>query len=494
MARICYYTIMKNNTIITILFLFILAFFLLPSDSFATVRPLSLGLSGSDVIALQNALIAKGYLPAGKNTGYFGTQTQTALEKFQCANKIACASSVSGYGIYGPKTQSILLAGGVSSMPSSFGSASPLEFSGWIPYWRTATGTADVLTHLSQLTSVMPFGYTMKNDGTLNDAAKLTQEPWTSFIATAKKNKVKVVPTVMWGNGDTIHKILSNATTRVALEDEIAKTVKENNFDGIDIDFEAKKHETMDYFSTFLKGLYQRMENKLVYCTVEARMPLEDRYSPGAVIPADATDYANDYTAMNKYCDRVEIMAYDQGVIDLRLNKARSAPYAPIADSDWVASVVTLASKNIAKNKIVIGVATYGYEYTVTPVFGSGYKYKTLWPFNPKYATDIASQLHIVPNRTGAGEIGFTYTASLLKAIAPTGSESTQTQQEMASSTVAQNLGSQISSADPFNYITWSDAQSIADKVALARKLGVRGVAVFKFDGGEDPGMWNVLK
>ena len=40
----------------------------------------------------------------------------------------------------------------------------------------------------------------------------------------------------------------------------------------------------------------------------------------------------------------------------------------------------------------------------------------------------------------------------------------------------------------------WSDAKAIEDKVKLARKLGVRGVAVFKFDGGQDTGAWNVLR
>ena len=299
----------------------------------------------------------------------------------------------------------------------------------------------------------------------------------------------------MWGDGEAIHRILSNQTTRIALEDEIVLWVNTYGFDGIDIDFEAKKHETIDYFSTFLKGLYQRMGNKWVYCAVEARMPLENRYSPGATIPPDATNYANDYNALNKYCDRVEIMAYDQGTIDLRLNAARSAPYAPVADAGWVGTLVTLVSQSIAKNKIVIGVPTYGYEYLVTPLLEGGYKYERQWAFNPRYATQIAAQLGITPNRTSANEMGFTYNPSALLAVAPTGSDSTQTQQQTTPAiTVAQNAGSQINTSQPFNYMTWSDAQAIKDKVDLARQLGVRGVAVFSMGGAEDQAMWSILK
>ena len=481
-----------NRKITTFAVLALLLFsFFASTKTFAATRSLSLGNSGSDVVALQNALIANGYLSSGENTGYFGPLTDAALKKFQCDKGIACANTaVPGYGIYGPHTQAALLGSGAVTG----GASGSLEFSGWVPFWRAATGTQDVTPHLSQLTSVMPFGYTMKSDGTLKDAADITQEPWKSFIANAKKNKVRVIPSVMWGDGDSIQRVLSNTSKRIALEEQIANTVKQNNFDGIDIDFEAKKHETINYFSTFLKGLYQRMGKKWVYCTVEARMPLADRYSPGATIPSDASDYANDYVAMNKYCDRVEIMAYDQGVIDVRLNKARTAPYAPVADPVWVDGLVSMALKSIKKNKIIIGVPTYGYEYTVTPIPGDGYKYKVLWPFNYKYATDIAAKLGITPERNSADEIGFSYDPAVLAAMTPGENDSTQTQQHVATSTVvAENAGSSNTS-QPFNFLSWSDAQAVADKVALARKLGVRGVAVFKFDGGEDQGIWNVLK
>src|SRR3989338_857230 len=457
----------------TMLSLFLLVSFFLPSRALAA-RSLSIGLSGSDVAALQNVLIEKGYLATGKAAGYFGPLTEAGIKKFQCDQNIVCAGTrASGYGVYGPRTQAALA--GASSI-------NQFEFSGWIPYWRTATGTADVLPHLSQLTSVMPFGYTMKNDGTLADTAKLREEPWTSFIAAAKKANVRVVPTVMWGNGETIHRVLSNTATRIALEDEIANVVKQSGFDGIDIDFEAKKHETIDYFSTFLKGLDMRLGNKLLYCTIEARMPLDHRYSPGAVIPPDAMDYANDYKEINKYCDRVEIMAYDQGTIDVHLNGIRSKPYAPVADPAWVETLVTLAAKSISKNKIIVGIPTYGYEYQISLLPDASFEYKVLWPFNPRYAIDIAKKIGITPTRTGAGELGFLTTSAT---SVPAGAEATE-----AEPTTIPPASTLIS----LNYLTWSDAKAIADKVALARKLGVRGVAVFKFDGGQDPGMWGVLK
>jgi spore germination protein YaaH len=64
----------------------------------------------------------------------------------------------------------------------------------------------------------------------------------------------------------------------------------------------------------------------------------------------------------------------------------------------------------------------------------------------------------------------------------------------VATSSTVQNQGSQIDTNQPFNYITWSDVTSIADKVALAHRLGVRGVAIFSLGGAEDQTMWNILK
>ncbi len=467
-------------------FTFVIATMLLVAiPSIAEARSLLYGMTGSDVVELQNKLIAKGHLAAGYNTGYFGSLTQTAVRKYQCAMGIVCSGTTSnGYGVYGPRTQAAMNAGWEGD----------LEFSGWIPYWRKDDGVEDVMPHIEELTSIMPFGFTVKTDGTLADTAKLQEEPFASLIAEAKAQGVRVVPTVMWGSGETIHAILSNTTKRIALEDEIAALVKEYDFDGIDIDFEAKKHETIDYFSTFLKGLYQRMGKKWVYCTVEARMPLSHRYEPGATIPDDAEDFANDYTEMNKYCDRFEIMAYDQGVIDLFLNKEHEAPYAPTADTAWVEAMVNLAAETVDKKKIVIGVPTYGYEYAVLPVADEGYAYKVLWPFNPGYATEIAEKLGITPERNGAGELGFSYTPDELLANDTEGQYDDLRDIVVSTERITENASTPSAGETQYHYLSWSDAEAVQEKIDLAKKLGVRGIAVFKFDGGEDQGIWEVLK
>ncbi len=352
-------------------------------------------------------------------------------------------------------------------------STMPFEVSGWIPYWRAATGTIDTLSHIQKLNTVMPFGYIVQNDGSLYDAFGLSATSSTStahlLTIVARAEHVKIVPTVMWSNGAAINSILRSASRRQALETRIASLVKNQGFDGIDIDFENKLAETRPYFSLFLQGLYARMGQKLVYCSIEARTPPSSAF---AVIPSKLA-YANDYTALNKYCDRVQIMTYDQGSIDLKLNAtASSTPYVPVADSAWVQKVIELAAQTISKKKIVIGVATYGYEYDLIPL-AQGYRYNLNWAFNPRYATTLASELGIVPKRNAAGELSFVYQSTTTPAITTSAMTSTVT--------------------NPLRIVWWSDASAINDKILLAKKLGVRGIAIFKLDGGEDPSLWDIL-
>lgn len=371
------------------------------------------------------------------------------------------------------------------------------EVSGWIPYWRAATGTADVLPNLRTLTEVNPFVYTLAPDGALIDNGELNKEPWTTLRAEAKNKNIRYIPTVMTSNSELVHQLLSNTQTRIALEDTLANLVKEEGFDGIDIDFEGKKAETKEYFSTFLKGLKMRLKDKWLMCTIESRTPLADRYY-GTTPPPDATTYANDFKAIGKYCDRVRIMAYDQQSIDQKLATmyaSSSQLYAPVGDPAWVEKVVNIAARDIPKNKLMIGVPTYGYEYTVTAYAGPQYVYDILWTFNPRYATDIAVQYGITPYRTPWGELAFSYapTSTSTPSGVATSSLTAQAISGLSTALAASAYAETYNSNLPFRYVVWPDAESVRQKVELAKRLGVRGVSIFKLDGGQDPNIWNVL-
>jgi hypothetical protein len=78
------------------------------SSSYTFTRDLTVGSTGADVMALQNALITKGYLTTAKATNYFGALTKAAVIKWQ---KAAGVTPAAGY--FGAKSRAAF--GGTSS-------------------------------------------------------------------------------------------------------------------------------------------------------------------------------------------------------------------------------------------------------------------------------------------------------------------------------------------------------------------------------------------
>ncbi|MEQ1499819.1 MAG: peptidoglycan-binding protein [Parcubacteria group bacterium] len=81
-----------------------------PTGSLALNRTVYMGAKGADIVSLQNFLIAKGYLTAGSNSGFFGQLTKTAVQKFQCEKMGICSGSegTTGYGLVGAKTRAAM--------------------------------------------------------------------------------------------------------------------------------------------------------------------------------------------------------------------------------------------------------------------------------------------------------------------------------------------------------------------------------------------------
>ncbi len=350
----------------------------------------------------------------------------------------------------------------------------------WIPYWRKTEGASTTLPNLNKVTQISPFAFELQQDGSIKNALKFEEEPWTTLITEAKKKKIKIYPSILsyphnQNEKYSFYLLLAQRKTRIAHEKEIITLVKKYNMDGIDIDYEAKTAETRPYFSAFLTELAKELHKnkKQLICTVEARTPPESRYATTSEVVLSKVEYSNDYKVIGKVCDQVRIMAYDQAGDDMQLvnqNTAGGTSYKPVADINWVEKIATLALRDIPAKKIILGIPTYGYKYEIIPATStSSQRYSRIGSMNFNYADELAKSLRITPTRNNAGEISFSYATS------------------------TDINGNQLGSYK--QYLVWySDAVAIADKIRIAKLYRLGGVVIFKVDGGNDPNLWNVLK
>jgi spore germination protein len=357
-------------------------------------------------------------------------------------------------------------------------SAATFEKVIWIPYWRKTEGASTTLANLDKLTQISPFAFELQQDGSIKDALKYGEEPWTTLIAEAKKKKIKIYPSILsYPHNETekynFYLLMAQRKKRQAHVKEIVALVKKYNVDGIDIDYEAKTAETRPYFSAFLNELSTELHKnkKQLICTVEARTPPDSRYATTSKEILARVEYANDYKAIGKACDQVRIMAYDQSTDDAKLviqNKQSGGLYTPVADIEWVKKVIVVAMWDIPAKKLVIGVPTYGSKYEIITT-GTTTRTRRIGSMNYNYADELAKSIGVTPTRNVAGEVSFTYSTSTDSEGKPLGSTK--------------------------QYLVWySDAKAIEDKVKLAKLYKLGGVAVFKVDGGNDPRLWDVLK
>ncbi len=371
------------------------------------------------------------------------------------------------------------------------------RYAAWLPYWRKTAGTAEALAHLSQIQELSPFSYTLKVDGTIVDAMKLDREPWPSLLAAATSSKVTILPSIASGESSVIYALLANKTKRTAHVAQIRELVRANNFDGIDIDYEGKTAETKIYFSAFIKELATVLhkDKKQLSCTIEPRTPLNSLYY---VPPTERIERSNEYTVLNKYCDQIRIMTYDQTTIDVKLNDLRGGKeyYAPIADVSWVHKVLFHALASFDRTKIMLGIPTYGYEYEIDPIAGNLRNYKIVrsWSYTDAYA--LAAKVGATPVRNKAGELSFTYatSTSVLAKNNPKPLTTTIGSTTPATTTQVSTNAAALPSAKSYTRLVWfTDAHSIGNIITLAKSYNLRGVAIFKLDGAADPAMWSKL-
>ncbi|MEI6588170.1 MAG: glycosyl hydrolase family 18 protein [Candidatus Moraniibacteriota bacterium] len=326
--------------------------------------------------------------------------------------------------------------------------------SGWIPYWSKKAGADSLFGKLALFSEINPFAYGVNPDGTLRDTLDIKNAPWPELQKEAQKKSIAIVPTIIWADAPAMHATFSDSQKLEKHVSAISTMLTQNDFPGVDIDYEGKDVADQDLFTTFLEALHQKLapRGKTMSCTIEARSQDD---SPSDWTGTRAMSFANDYPALNRLCDSVRIMTYDQ-VFQMSGGKkifddSNEAPTTPNADIYWVEKVMRYALQYISPSKLVMGVPTYGWEFSIKKT-DAGHHYERVRSVTYPQALEEKTQNNAELNRTVGGEPFFIYDT-------PSGK----------------------------HLVTFSDAQSIKQKIELAKTLKIKGVSLFKIDGQTDP-------
>lgn len=208
----------------------------------------------------------------------------------------------------------------------------------------TLEKTMPYLTYLSL------FSYQFHPDGSLvpiNDSA---------LIALARGGGVApmmVITNIDEGggfSGELAHAVLTDEAAGSALIANIISTLKEKNYFGLDIDFEYLFPEDREAYNNFLRRVTEEL-HPLGYTVTTALAPKISATQAGTLYEA------HDYPVHGRLADHVIIMTYEWGFT--------FGPPMPVAPINEVRRVLNYAVSAIPREKILMGMPNYGYDWTL---------------------------------------------------------------------------------------------------------------------------------
>jgi spore germination protein YaaH len=224
---------------------------------------------------------------------------------------------------------------------------------GYVAYWDQLRATQSIEDAGTALTEISPSWYAPAADGSIVVQLDGNVDDSSAAVARLRAHGALIVPALAnyrnksW-NADVVGAILADPARRSHHVQRIRALVRSRGFDGIDIDYEHLDSADRQPFTAFVTELATGLhaDGKLLSVTLHPKTS-----EPGG----QPKNHAQDYAAIGRVADEVRIMVYDY-----HWDTSAAGALAPI---DWVRAVMTWAVTQIPAHKLVMGVATYGYDW-----------------------------------------------------------------------------------------------------------------------------------
>lgn len=351
--------------------------------------------------------------------------------------------------------------------------ARELMWGTWVPYWKVESGTQKVIDKINLFNQVSPFVYEVDKSGNLVDKTKKKIDLWKKVYSECKSNSVEVIPTIFWAKPQEMHDCLSNSLALKTHTKAILDLVQENNFDGINIDYECLSPDDRPYFLLLMQDLSEQLHKnkKKLACSISAQVSdiatgIHPWNTPKktALNKKDKIKLHDYQKKLSAACDQFHLMAYDEWGAPCLYSpiQLRNKYYLSHSSNGWVNKIIRYALTYIPANKLILCVPTYGLEFKISHV-GQRRKMPTFAKSRSLgwvKAEELAAEKGQTPKRTIGGELAYTYKDD----------------------------------NDSLKYVCYLDEKSLFDKVKMARRYNLKGLYLFKIDGTEPDKLWPVIK
>jgi spore germination protein len=294
----------------------------------------------------------------------------------------------------------------------------------------------DVAPHITYLST---YSYRVTQDGRLVDVSD------THLLSEVKRQAVMPHMTVSNFDGNRFNPELARAIMnregiKQTLYENIFHVIRRKGYQGVHVDFEHMYPEDRELYNDFIRGLAAFMKPKGISVSLTLGPKMNDDFQ-------NRWMGAFDYDTLGTLADSVMITTYDWGSV--------GGPPLPIAPLHLVKKVLQYAISLIPANKIFMGMALYGYDWS-TP-FVPGIRARGI---APKAAVNMAiHQGAVIQWHHASASPTYTYRGE----------------------------------RGEFRQVWFEDARSVMAKFHLVQEMGVRGISYWVL-GCPFPQNWALLE